>query len=622
MLIKSLNYWRHNVNLGKFTTFSCLLMFLTIFSSFSYADEYSHGLSLFGKLKYDENFTHFDYVNPKAPKGGSVRYASVGSFDSLNPYILKGVSAAGSGLPFESLLIASSDEPDSSYGLVASEVKLAKDNSWVRFKINANARWHDGSRITAEDIIFSYQTIMDDGHPNFSIMLSGVEKVTSRSELEVTYHISDKENRKLPLIIGGLPILQKEYFSKHPFDKTTLDAPTGSGPYKITNVDPGRSITFERLKNYWGKDLPVNIGRFNFDKISYDYYRDRDVMVEALKAGEYDIHQEYTSKTWATAYDVKSVRDGWLIKEVLEDNTPSGVQAFFINTRRDKFKSRKVREALSYAFDYEWTNKNIFFGLYERMSSYFENSELSSKGLPEGDELKLLERFRGKIPNDVFVNEFIPPKTDGSGNIRRNLRTAASLLAEAGWDLVEGKRVNRKTNQVLEIEFLYYERTFERILAPYARNLEKLGIITSLRLVDVTQYIKRLEKHDFDITTRRFVQRLSPGAELLSYFSSETADQYGTLNSSGIKDSVVDALLIEVLSAKSREQLIVAARALDRILLWGHYMVPQWFKNTHHIVYWNYFDKPTLKPKYAIGFDTWWWNSEKVRAFKKYKSGD
>ncbi len=609
------------MKLFKFLVYSCFVFVLVSISGMSFAEQPQHGLSLFGNLKYSHNFTHFDYVNPQAPKGGQVRYATVGSFDSLNPFILKGVPAVGSGLPFESLLVSASDEPDSAYGLIAEKVFQAKDNSWVKFTINKNARWHDGSRITADDVVFSFQTLIDKGHPNFSIMLKGVSEVVSNADLEITYYISDVENRKLPLIIGGLPILQKEYFSKNPFDTTTLVTPMGSGPYKISDLDPGRSITFERVQNYWGKDLPVNVGRYNFDKIIYDYYRDRDVMVEALKAGEYDIHQEYTSKTWATAYDIKAVQDGWLIKDVLEDNTPSGVQAFFINTRRDKFKNLKLREALSYAFDYEWTNKNIFFGLYKRMASYFENSDLASNGLPEGRELKLLEKFRGQIPNEVFTQKFIPPKTDGSGNIRKNLRIAASLLADSGWTLIDGDRVHNQTGHRLEIEFLYFERTFERILAPYARNLEKLGITTSLRLVDVTQYIKRLEEHDFDITTRRFVQGLSPGAELLSYFGSETADQFGTLNASGIKDPVVDALLLEVLSAKDREQLTVATRALDRILLWGHYMVPQWYKGTHHIVYWNFFDRPVVKPKYAIGFDTWWWNEEKVRSFKNYKSG-
>ena len=609
------------MKLFKFLVYSCFVFVLVSISGMSFAEQPQHGLSLFGNLKYSHNFTHFDYVNPQAPKGGKVRYATVGSFDSLNPFILKGVPAVGSGLPFESLLVSASDEPDSAYGLIAEKVFQAKDNSWVKFTINKNARWHDGSRITADDVVFSFQTLIDKGHPNFSIMLKGVSEVVSNADLEITYYISDVENRKLPLIIGGLPILQKEYFSKNPFDTTTLVTPMGSGPYRISDLDPGRSITFERVQNYWGKDLPVNVGRYNFDKIIYDYYRDRDVMVEALKAGEYDIHQEYTSKTWATAYDIKAVQDGWLIKDVLEDNTPSGVQAFFINTRRDKFKNLKLREALSYAFDYEWTNKNIFFGLYKRMASYFENSDLASNGLPEGRELKLLEKFRGQIPNEVFTQKFIPPKTDGSGNIRKNLRIAASLLADSGWTLIDGDRVHNQTGHRLEIEFLYFERTFERILAPYARNLEKLGITTSLRLVDVTQYIKRLEEHDFDITTRRFVQGLSPGAELLSYFGSETADQFGTLNASGIKDPVVDALLLEILSAKDREQLTVATRALDRILLWGHYMVPQWYKGTHHIVYWNFFDRPVVKPKYAIGFDTWWWNEEKVRSFKNYKSG-
>tara|TARA_Y100001970_G_scaffold216812_1_gene265422 strand:- start:13285 stop:15120 length:1836 start_codon:yes stop_codon:yes gene_type:complete len=580
----------------------------------------THGLSLFEDLKYPSNFSHFDYVNLDAPKGGSVKYATVGSFDNLNPYILKGVSAAGTGLPFDTLLYSALDEPDSAYGLIASSVERASDNSWVKFKINKNARWHDGTKITTDDVIFSFNILKEKGHPNFAIMLSGIISADKLSDTEVIYRISDIDNRKLPLIIGGLPVLSKTFFSKNIFEKSTLTSPLGSGPYKIEEVDPGRSISFRRVKNYWAKDLPVNRGRYNFDEIIYDYYRDRDVMVEALKAGEYDFHEEYTSKTWSTAYDIRAVQDGWLKKEVIEDNTPSGVQAFFINTRREKFKNPELREALSLAFDFEWTNKNLFFGLYERMSSYFENSELASTGLPEGAELALLETYRGKVPDSVFLREFIPPKTDGSGNIRKNLRRAAGLLNGIGWNLVNGKRINSETGQLLEIEFLYFERTFERILGPYARNLEKLGIDVTLRLVDVTQYIRRLEEHDFDMTTRRFVQQLSPGAELVSYFNSMTANQKGTLNASGIMDPVVDELVSGVLRARNREELIVSARALDRVLLWGHYMVPQWFKGVHHIVYWDIFDRPKIKPKYAIGLDTWWIDRDKTDALSTYRS--
>ena len=582
----------------------------------------AHGLSLFGDLKYGPDFAHFDYVDPNAPKGGLLRLATVDSYSTLNPFTLKGVSAAGAALPFESLLEGSADEPDSAYGLIAARVELAPDRRWVRFILRPEARWHDGTPITADDVTFSFEILKTDGHPIFAIQLKGVDRVERVAEREVVFHFGDRSNRKLPLIVGAMPIVSKAYYRERRFGETTMEPPLGSGPYRVGGVDPGRSISYERVADYWGAALPVNAGRHNFGTIRIDYYRDRTVMVEALKAGEFDFHEEFTSKTWVTAYDLPAVEEGWLLKEVLPDNTPSGVQAYFINTRLPKFEDRRAREALSYVFDYEWLNKNLFYGLYDRMASYFENSELAARGLPSAAELALLEPHRGAVPDAVFTESFVPPRTDGSGNNRRNLRIAWALFEEAGWTLEGGRLVNRETGVPMEIEFLYFEPTFERVIAPFARNLKRLGIEATLRLVDGPQYERRLEEHDFDITTRRFGFSLSPGAELNAYFASHAADQTGSDNLSGIRDPVVDALIAEIIAATDRASLIAAARALDRVLLWGHYMIPQWFKGTHHLVYWNRFGRPAIKPRYARGVvDTWWVDPENEAGLTAYREG-
>lgn len=579
-----------------------------------------HGLALYGDLKYGPDFTQFAYVDANAPKGGTFHTATVGSFDNLNPFILKGVPAVLATFPFETLLEGSADEPDSSYGLLAKSVELAPDRSWVRFVLRPEARWHDGTPITGEDVVFSYNTLITDGHPGYRISLAGIDRVELEAPDTVTFHLSDLENRKLPLIVSGLPIFSKAYYTTIDFTKTTLDAPLGSGPYRVGKVDPGRSITYERVADYWGAGLPNAVGRYNFDQIVIDYYRDRTVLVEALKSGEYDYHEEFTSKTWATAYDIDAISDGALIKEVLKDNTPSGVQAYFINTRLAKFQDRRLRQALAYAFDFEWMNKNLFYGLYDRMASYFENSVMAARGLPGEDELAFLEPLRDQIPTEVFTEEFKPPVTDGSGKNRLNLRAAKKLLAEAGWTTVDGKLVHGVTGETLSIEFLYFEPSFERVIAPLARNLERLGVEAQLRLVDQTQYIRRIQEHDFDITTRRFVQQLSPGAELRSYFNSAEADQIGSQNASGIKDPAVDALIEQVLAADDRPTMEAAARALDRVLLWGHYMIPQWFKGEHHLVYWNKFGRPAIKPSFSIGeADTWWIDAEKDAKLTAYR---
>ena len=586
------------------------------------AQEAAHGLSLFGDLKYGSDFAHFDYVNPNAPKGGRLHLATVDTFSTLSPFTLKGVSAAGAGLPFESLLEGSADEADAAYGLLAEGVVLAPDRRSVRFLLRPEARWHDGTPITARDVAFSYEILTTEGHPAYANNLAGVDRVETSGDHDVTFHLADPDNRKLPLIVGGLSVVSEAYYRDREFGETTMEPPLGSSPYRVAKVDPGRSITYERVPDYWGANLPLNVGRYNFDTVIYDYYRDRTVLVEALKAGEYDFHEEYTSKVWATQYDIPAVEQGWLVKDVLKDNTPSGVQAFFLNTRLPKFQDRRVREALAYAFDFEWLNKNQFYGIYDRMASYFENSELAARDLPSEAELAVLEPHRGAVPDEVFTEPFVPPSTDGSGNNRRNLRTARAMLEEAGWVTKEGALVNAETGEPMTIEFLYFEPTFERIYAAFARSLERLGVVVTLRLVDGAQYEERLKTHDFEITTIRFVFSLSPGAELNSFFASSTVDQVGSFNIPGIKDPVVDALIGEVAAATDRPSLIAAARALDRVLLWGHYMIPQWYKGAHHLVYWNKFDRPALKPRYSRGvFDTWWIDQDKDDALRAYREG-
>ena len=500
------------------------------------AEEAAHGLSLFGDLKYGPGFSHFDYVAPNAPKGGLLHLATVDTYSTLNPFTLKGTSAAGAGLPFESLLEGSADEADAAYGLVAESVVLAPDRRNVRFLLRPEARWHDGTPITARDVAFSFEILTTEGHPAFANQLAGVERVETAGDREVTFHLADPDNRKLPLIVGGISIVSEAYYRDRAFGETTMEPPLGSGAYRVAKVDPGRSVTYERVPDYWAARLPLNVGRYNFETIVYDYYRDRTVLVEALKAGEFDVHEEFTSKVWATQYDIPAVEEGWLVKDVLKDNTPSGVQAFFFNTRLPKFQDRRVREAFAYAFDFEWLNKNQFYGLYDRMASYFENSELAARGLPSEAELALLEPHRGAVPEEVFTKAFVPPATDGSGNNRRNLRAARALLEEAGWVTKERKLVNAETGESMTVEFLYFEPTFERIYAAFARSLERLGVGVTLRLVDGAQYEERLKTHDFEITTIRFVFSLSPGAELNSYFASSTVDQVGSFNIPGVKD--------------------------------------------------------------------------------------
>jgi len=574
-----------------------------------------HGLSLFGALKYPTDFAHYDYVNPNAPKGGTLSQGAEGTFDSLNPFIIKGVAPTTlQELCFDSLLDSSADEPDSAYGLIAEAVSLAGDRRSVSFRLNPKAKFHDGAPITAEDVAFSFDALVKEGDPRFRLVYGDVEAAEVIAPGEVRFRFRSTENRKTPLIVGAMPVFSKTFYATRKFNETTVEPPLCNGPYRVAKADIGRTMVFERVKDYWAAALPVRVGRHNFDTIRYDYFRDRTVMAEAFKAGTYGWREEFTSKTWATAYDIPEIADGRVIKETLEDNRPSGVQAYFINTRHARFADWRVRQALSFAFDFEWANKNLFFDQYERMASYFENSDLAARGMPAPEELALLEPYRDKLPPELFTEAFAPPMTDGSGDARANLRIARKLLIEAGLKVENSALIDPSTGEQFAVEFLYFEPAFERIMAPYARNLERLGIKALLRLVDPAQYQARLKSFDFDLIVQRYVQSLSPGAELRGFFGSRAADEDGSFNLAGIKDPVVDALIEKILSAPDRPALLAATRALDRILLFGHYMVPQWYKGGHNLVYWNKFSRPATKPRFALGLDTWWIDPDKAAA--------
>ncbi len=579
-----------------------------------------HGLSMFGDLKYGPGFEHFDYVNPNAPKGGEVKLAAIGSFDSLNPNVLKGIPAASLGLTRDTLLKSSDDEAFAEYGLIAESVEIAPDRSAVTFMLRSQARWHDQSPITADDVIFSLTALKEKGHPTYRAYYADVLGAEKVGERKVRFRFRDGNNRELPLILGQMPIVSKAYYSKVDFEKTSLEPPLASGPYRIEAVDPGRSITYVRVKDYWGKDLAVNRGKYNFDRIRLDYYRDTVVAVEAFKAGEYDLRRENVSKNWATAYDFPALAAGYVNKVEIAHEIPTGMQCFAFNTRRPIFKDPRVRQALTYAFDFDWTNRSLFYGAYTRTRSYFSNSELASRGLPSADELKLLEPFRGQIPQAVFTKEYVPPATDGTGNIRANLRAAFGLLEAAGWVVRDQVLVNAGTGVPLTFEVMLVDPSFERVVLPYVRNLKRLGIDVRVRTVDPSQYQNRFNDFDFDMTVASFGQSLSPGNEQRDFWSSRSAEIPGSRNLIGIRDPVVDSLIESLINAPDRGGLIARTRALDRVLLWGHYVVPHWHIRHFRVIYWNRFGRPEHPPKYALGFNDWWIAPEKDAALRSYRN--
>ena len=570
-------------------------------------DLYSgHGIAMHGDLKYGPD-QPFEYVNTEAPKGGTLRLSAIGTFDSLNPFISKGEAADGLGLVFESLMESSSDEAFSEYGLLAERIEMPADRSWIIFTLRAEARWHDGTPVTVEDVVFSFETLKAKGNPFYRLYYANVDRAEDLGERRVKFHFSGGQNRELPLIMGQLSIISKAYYSAHDFEKTTLDLPLGSGPYKVSKVEPGRAITYERVKDYWAANLPRSRGRYNYDAISYDYYRDPTVELEAFKAHAYDFRQESSSKNWATAYVGPAFDKKLTIKEEIPHELPTGMQGFAFNLRRPIFADPRVREALSWVFDFEWANKNLFYGAYTRTESYFSNSELASSGLPAPEELKLLEPLKADLPPGVFTAEFKAPATDSSGNNRANLKRAAELLDAAGFVVKGGKRIDPMTGQPFTVELLLDSPAFERIGAPFAKSLARIGVELKLRVVDSSQYVERIRNFDFDLVVSTFGQSRSPGNEQREFWGSSAADQPGSRNIIGIKSKAIDVLIEHVITAPDRASLITATRALDRALLFGHYVIPHWHVRTFRVAYWDIFDRPKIAPKYALGFlDTWW----------------
>ncbi|MEX6504376.1 extracellular solute-binding protein [Pseudomonas zhanjiangensis] len=569
-----------------------------------------HALTLYGEApKYPANFQYFDYVNPHAPKGGTLRQAGFGGFDSLNPFINKGVAVDDIGLIYDTLTRHSLDEPFTEYGLLAGKIEKAADNAWVRFYLRPEARFHDGQPVTAEDVKFSFETLMNQGAPLYRAYYGDVERVEVEGPRQVRFLFKTTGNRELPLILGQLPVLPKHWWAERDFSKSNLEIPLGSGPYRVSDVQAGRSIRYERVKDWWGKDLPVNRGFYNFDNMQIDYYRDNTVALEALKAGQFDYWLETSAKNWATAYDAPAVASGELIKEEIANHNPTGMQGFIFNIRRPLFQDRRVREALGLLFDFEWTNRQLFNGAYTRTTSYFDNSELASSGLPDAAELKLLEPLRDQVPPEVFGDEFQVPVTDGSGIIREQQRRAYQLLQQAGWR-IEGDHMLDATGQPVSFEFLLAQTEFERVLLPFKRNLADLGMELVIRRVDVSQYINRLRSRDFDLIVSGFGQSNSPGNEQREYWHSSSADNPGSRNYIGLKDPAIDRLVEGLIKADSRQSLITHTRALDRVLLWGHYVIPNWHIKTWRVAYWHKLQHPKTTPLYDIGLNTWWVRSQ------------
>lgn len=609
-------------------------------------DTERHGMSAFGDLKYASDFSHFSYVNPKAPKGGL--FSQIGptrqynqnflTFNSLNSYILRGDAAQGMELTFSSLMARAGDEPDSLYGLAAQSVAIAADGLTYRFRLRPSLRFHDGSKLTAHDVAFSLTTLKEKGHPIITQFLRDFNGAEAVDDTTVICRFAAKRARDVPLYVAGLPIFSRAYYNTKPFDQSSLDIPLGCGPYKVGRFEAGRYIEFERVKDWWGVDLPVNRGQYNFDTLRYEYYRDRDVAFEGFTGKNYLFREEFTSRIWATRYDFPALRDGRVKRDILPDETPSGAQGWFINTRRPLFKNAKLREALNYAFDFEWTNKTIMYDSYKRTQSVFQNSEMMAIGPPSTDELALLEPFRGKVSDEVFADPFLPPVSDGSGADRALLRKAIQLLREAGYQVRDevnpenapgmvdrllialGIKSN-PTKKVLRdpqgrpvtMEFLIEEPSFQPHHMPFIKNLATLGIEASLRIIDPAQMQNRRNDFDYDVVIQRFSFSSTPGDSLRSYFSSQAAALPGSQNLAGIDDPAIDAMIERIIEAKTRPELITACRALDRLIRAGRYWIPHWYKASHWIAYWDVFARPPQKPKYSRGvLETWWYDPDKA----------
>ncbi len=618
----------------------------------------AHGISLWGPLKYPPGFQHFDYVNPNAPKGGSLKLSYPQAFDSMNPFILKGIAAPGvagianpalPSLIYQSLMIPSYDEPQSYYGLIASSITLAPDRAYADFALNPKARFSDGTPITAADVVFSVEALKREGHPSIKVQLTPIT-IEALHPHAVRFHFADRTQRELPLIAASLPILPRHVFcdapptpSCTPFAKTSLTPPIGSGPYRVSRVDPGRSITFTRDPNYWATNLPTQRGLNNFDTIQFDVYRDDVVALEGIKSHQFDIYEEFIARNWATAYEIPAVKSGALIKTKIPNKIPRGMQGFIFNTRLAKFSDRRVREAIGLTLDFEWMNQTLFYGAYDRGKSFFGSTEFEAKGLPTGDELALLKSLEEEsrvqspesskeeaagepspptthhppstlLPPTLFTAPYTVPTTDGSGFARANLIRAQALLNEAGWVMRDGVRVNATTGEPLAIEFLMTQRTFERVIGIMRHNLDKLGIASRFRYVDGSQYQKRLERKQFDMVSIWWNLNLFyPGQEQYLYWHSSQASIEGGQNLGGVMNPIIDRLVTSIQTAKTLAQLGPTARALDRVLTHEHYVIPHWNLNAWRMVYWDQFGRPAITPAYSLGVDSWWSKAEESR---------
>jgi len=578
----------------------------------------AHGISTFGDLKYGPNFKHFDYVNPNAPKGGEFSTWAFGTFDSLTPYILKGQAASLSTVFFDSLMVGTADEPDAMYGLVAKSIEYPENRQWVIFNMRPEARFSDGSPLTAEDVVFSFHVLFDKGRPTYKVILSDVEKVEALGKYKVKFTFRKGANtRELPMTVAGLPIFSKAYYKNRNFARSTIEPPLGSGAYMLEKVSPGKTVVYKRRDDYWAKDLPVNVGQNNYDRIRIEYYADYTAAFEGFKGGDYNYREEFLSKLWGTAYDFPAVKKGWVKVEQIPDRNPSGTQGFWFNLRRDKFKDIRVREALGMVFNFEWSNKALFYGIYKRTDSFWENSDLQATGMPSPEELALLEPLRKYLPESVFTRPaYSPPVSKPTKLDRRILRKAGKLLDAAGWKIVNGVRTNAK-GEKLTVEFLNDSPAFERIMNPYIENLKRLGVVATLRNIDNAQQIEREKNFDFDIVVRRYTMSLTPGIELRGMFSSKTANLPGSNNIAGIANPAIDALIEKIEQAKSRKELNTAVKALDRSLRALHIWVPQWYNPYHNIAYLDVFSRPSKPAPFAVGeLRIWWYDKIKADRLK------
>ncbi len=590
----------------------------------------STAIATLGRPALPPDFPYFPYVNPKAPKGGEVTLAAVGSFDGFNPFILRGTAAgysvspwvilpggAGSGSSvghvWESLLTPSADEVATGYGHLAGEIEMPADKMWIAFTIRPEAKFSDGTPVTADDVAWTFRTLLAQGRPTFRITFADVQDVTVDGPRRVVFHFRTATNRDLPMLVGSLPVLPQHFFAGRDFSKPLADPPIGSGPYRITGFELGRSVTYTRNPDWWAAKLPTGIGTNNFDRVKIEYYRDSTVAMQAFKAGQVDLRSENISKNWATAYDFPAVQKGQVIKAVFPHHLPLGIQGYAMNTRRPMFSDPRVRQAIAWAFDFEWTNKNLFYGAYQRTTSYFENSALASSGLPQGEELKLLEPYRAELPPDLFTQPFKLPVTDGSGNNRPELKYALELLQQAGWTVKQRKLVG-PDGQPMRFTILLDDPSLERVALPYVQNLQKLGMDVAVRTVDPSQFQHLMDDFDFDMTMLIYPESDIPGNELRDYWSCAAAKAQGSSNAPGICDPAIDALIDKVVTAQDRPSLTAAGRALDRVLLWRWYMVPNWDTPEFRIAYWDRFGHPDKPIREGFNFDTWWVDAAKSAA--------